>query len=101
MTPEKSIQNDILKFLKQVPNLYFERRQAGGLSYRSGIPDVWFVYRGLHVEVEVKAPFGTAGSLQLKHEEKLRNAGSLYWRGMSSSDFKKWFYEIFGTSHEL
>lgn len=95
MTPETKVKNAICKFLLTHEGLYLERRQAGGFSYRTGAPDVWFVYRGRHVEVEFKAPGGTAGSLQLKHEDKLRAAGSLYWRGHSPDDFERWFAEQF------
>jgi hypothetical protein len=96
MTPETKVKNAICKFLLTHDGLYLERRQAGGFSYRAGAPDIWFVYRGRHVEVEFKAPGGTASSLQLKHEDRLRAAGSLYWRGHSPSDFERWFAEQFG-----
>ena len=95
MTPEKQVQNKIIGFLKTLSDCFVERRNAGGFGYHAGVPDVWFVYRGRHAEVEVKAPGGTAGSLQLKHEERLRAAGSLYWRGDSFADFKDWFSRNF------
>ena len=56
MTPEKQVQNKIVGFLKTLPDCFVERRNAGGFGYHAGVPDVWFVYRGRHVEVEVKAP---------------------------------------------
>lgn len=95
MTPEKQVQNKIVAFLKARNNIFVERRNAGGLGYHAGVPDVWFVYKARHVEVEVKAPGGAAGSLQLKHEDKLRAAGALYWRGDSFSDFSDWFNKNF------
>ena len=91
MTPEKHVQNAIVDYLKTKPGLYLERRNAGGLGYKAGRPDIWFLWKGAHVEVEVKAPRGSAGSLQLKHEDALREAGAYYWRGSSADDFIRWF----------
>ena len=96
MTPEKRVQNAIVDFLKTKPGIYIERRNAGGLGYKAGRPDLWFVWQGRHCEVEVKAPGGTAGSLQLKHEDALVAAGSCYWRGDSLTGFVQWFGSIFG-----
>lgn len=95
MTPETKVKNAICKFLSGIPGLYLERRQAGGFSYRAGAPDIWFVYRGRHAEVEFKAPDGQVRSLQLKHEQKLRDAGSLYWRGNNVDEFVEWFGKNF------
>lgn len=100
MTPEKRVQNAIIVFLKTHSPIYIERRQAGGFNYKAGLPDVWFVYRGRHTEVEVKAPGGTASTLQLRHEDELRAAGCLYWRGSSADEFKKWFGECFPESND-
>lgn len=96
MTPEKQVQNAIVTFLKTKPGVYIERRNAGGLGYKAGRPDLWFVLDGRHCEVEVKAPGGTAGSLQLKHEDALRLAGAHYWRGDSLAGFTRWFDSVFG-----
>lgn len=96
MTPEKRVQNAIVDFLKTKPRVYIERRNAGGLGYKAGRPDLWFVLDGRHCEVEVKAPGGTVGSLQLKHEDALVAAGSCYWRGDSLVSFVRWFESIFG-----
>lgn len=95
MTPEKKVQNKIIEFLKSVNELYYERRQAGGFSYKSGLPDIWFIYKGLHCEIEVKAIGGTAGSLQLKFEALFKLSGAEYWRGDSFTDFKNWFCKLF------
>lgn len=99
MTPEKKVQNQIIDFLENQNNLVYERRQAGGFNYRAGLPDVWFVFNGRHCEVEVKAPGGVVGSLQLKHEAAFKQAGSLYWRGDSFSDFLAWFNFNFPPLH--
>lgn len=95
MKPETKIQNKIIGYIKKIPDLQYKRRQAGGFNYKSGEPDLWFVYRGRHVEVEVKAPGGIPTSLQLLREKEYRSAGALYWRGESFEDFKKFFEKNF------
>lgn len=98
MTPEKHVQNKIIDFLKTIPCLVYERRQAGGFNYKAGLPDLWFVYRGVHVEIEVKAPGGEPSSLQIKQEARFELAGANYWRGDSAADFTKWFESVFALS---
>lgn len=65
---EKNVQNKILNLLKKLKidghPIYYERRQAGGFSYKKGLPDIYFVYRGLHYEVEVKSSIGELSSAQ-------------------------------------
>ncbi len=95
MKPEKRTQDKILKFLKCIPNLYCERRQAGGFAYKAGLPDLWFVYQGKHVEVEVKAEGGQPSGLQLSKEIIFLRTGSLYWRGCSFQDFTNFFQKNF------
>ena len=95
LTPEKKIQNKIIDFLKTHKDLYYERRQAGGYSYRAGLPDIWFLFKGTHVEVEVKADKGFPSPLQVAKEIELKNAGCLYWRGTSVDDFIAFFNNYF------
>ena len=95
MTPEKRVQNKIIDFLKSIPNLQYERRQAGGFNYHKGAPDIWFVYNGRHCEIEVKAPGGHPSSLQLKAEESYLKAGAYYWRGDNHMDFIDFFNQAF------
>lgn len=101
MTPEKAVQTKIINFLKTIPGLIYERRQAGGFNYRAGLPDLWFLYKGIHCEVEVKAPGGEPSSLQLKQERSFLNAGAKYWRGDDSAKFDAWFRAVFdGDFHQ-
>lgn len=72
MTPEKRVQNAILKYLSELSKtepLFYERRQAGGFSYKKGIPDIYFVIDGHHIEVEIKAPGGCLSVMQEKFRE--------------------------------
>ena len=62
MTPEKEIQNSIMSYFKKLKasgiDNYVERRQAGGFAYKMGLPDLWVVIFGKHIEIEVKRPGG-------------------------------------------
>lgn len=82
MTPEKKVQNKIIKYLKDLQDLgepiFYERRQAGGYSYKAGLPDLWFVYNGIHVEVEIKKPGGERKVLQTKMAKSLIDRKVLY-----------------------
>ena len=82
MTPEKRVQSAIMRKLKELQDsgapLFFERRQAGGFSYQKGIPDLYAVYNGRHIEIEVKAPGGQQSSMQIKFMERCRKLNMLY-----------------------
>lgn len=82
MTPEKRVQSAIMKKLKELQDagepLFFERRQAGGFSYQKGIPDLYAVYDGRHIEIEVKAPGGQQSTMQIKFMERCHRLNILY-----------------------
>lgn len=73
MTLEKKVQNSIINYLKKLKEndepLFFERRQAGGFSYKKGIPDLYAVYYGLHIEIEVKKVGGKLSTMQEKFKD--------------------------------
>lgn len=81
MTPEKRVQSAIMSKLAELADkgepLFFERRQAGGFSYKKGIPDLYAVYNGQHIEIEVKAPGGLRSPMQIKFMEKCRKLNML------------------------
>ena len=82
MTPEVKVQSKITSFLKNEINngkgLYYEKRQALGVQYKKGVPDIWFVMNGRHFEIEVKRPGGSRSALQEKYEKIFVNAGVIY-----------------------
>lgn len=77
MTPEKKVQNEIIKLLKS-KDLFFERRQAGGFSYKKGIPDLYAVVKGQHLEIEVKKPGGKLSPMQEKFRD-MCSAKNILW----------------------
>lgn len=95
MTPEKYVQNDILKYLKELKKnglpLFFERRQAGGFSYKRGICDLYAVYNGIHVEIEVKAEGGELSIDQEKWRDECKRINIRYICAYSLEEFKKFF----------
>ena len=74
MTPEKVVQNKIYGYLKQLSDedkpVEVFRRQAGGFSYKEGLPDLYAVIEGLHVEIEVKRPGGQLRAMQEKWRDR-------------------------------
>lgn len=98
MTPEKQVQNRIIAFLKKEETagepLFFERRQAGGFSYKRGIPDLYAVFNGVHIEIEVKAINGKLSTMQEKFRDKCKKRNILYICTNSLDEFIAFFYKI-------
>lgn len=94
MTPEKIIQNQIIKYFKQLHDTghkcIIERRQAGGFNYKMGIPDLYAVYNGIHIEIEVKAPNGHLRTMQEKYRDKCK-ALNILWCCIDNLDSMKNF----------
>lgn len=70
---EKNIQTSIMNYLKKLKDeghpIYVEKRQAGGYTYKIGLPDIYVVYNGRHIEIEVKRPGGERRACQEKWQE--------------------------------
>ncbi len=102
MTPEKYVQNDIINYLKKLQKegrkLFFERRQAGGFSYKRGICDLYAVYEGIHIEIEVKAEGGELSVNQEKWKEKCKKLNIIYICAYSLEEFKNFFENIIKNS---
>ena len=99
MTPEKKVQNAIIKYLHSLEKaglpIFFERRQAGGFSYKNGIADIYVVYDGIHIELEIKEEDGERSVMQEKWESICNSKNILYICAYSVEDvkisMKKWF----------
>ena len=92
MTPEKIVQNKILNYLKQLKDnnepIFYERRQAGGFSYKKGIPDIYFVYNGIHVEVEIKQENGSLSAMQEKFRDMCKQNNIIWVCAKDISDIE-------------
>ena len=82
MTPEKRVQNNIVDYFHELQQqgelVFIERRQAGGYSYKKGIPDLYAVVNGYHLEIEVKKPGGELSSMQEKFRDRCFKLGILW-----------------------
>lgn len=88
---ETLLQEKVLKYLKNLQlsghPLYYDRRVAGTLSYEEGVPDLYLVYNGIHIEVELKVVGGTARTRQEAFERKCKKWGILYIRPDTYKEF--------------
>ena len=98
MTPEKRVQNKIIDYLKKLQEnghpLFFERRQAGGFSYKKGIPDLYAVYDGIHIEIEVKKPTGELDVMQEKFRDKCEKLNIIYIAAKKVEDIIELFQKL-------
>ena len=78
-TPERKVKKKLINYIKGLQNsgipIYYEPREAGGFTYRQGLPDLWIVYNNRHIEIEVKAPGGEQSTMQLKWSERFWRLG--------------------------
>jgi hypothetical protein len=95
---EKTIQTSILNYLKKLQQqglpIFYERRQAGGFSYKKGIPDIYFTYYSLHFEVEVKKETGELSSAQETRRLIFQNSYVPHLTITSLDSFKKFMSEL-------
>lgn len=92
MTPEKRVQNEIVKYLNELSQQHqvlVDRRQAGGYSYKKGAPDLYAVVNGIHLEIEVKKPNGQLSSKQEKFRDMCFDLGILWVCAEKVSDVEQ------------
>lgn len=82
-TPETKVKKEIKKYLKRLSDegqlIYSEVREAGGYQFRKGLPDMWALINGVHLEIEIKRPDGGRRStMQLKWAEIFDHLGVPY-----------------------
>ena len=85
---EKTITNQILKYLKSLPEC-FCFKQHGGLYGTSGIPDIIVCYKGKFMAFEVKNERGKLSKLQEITIEKIRNAKGMAFKVTSLEEVKE------------
>lgn len=102
MTPEQKVQQPIIKYFKSLQQLglpvFIERRQAGGFNYKKGIPDLYVVYDGQHLEIEVKGPGGHQSTMQEKFEAKCKKLNIKYVCASSVDEVKEKMLEWFNLT---
>ena len=85
---EKTITNQILKYLKSLPEC-FAFKEHGGLYGTSGIPDIIVCYKGKFMAFEVKNERGKLSKLQEITIEKIRNAKGMAFKVTSLEEVKE------------
>ncbi|KGO14003.1 nuclease [Clostridium botulinum] len=76
MAAEKKFENEIKKFLSELPKTWFFKYWAGPMS-KAGIPDIIACVNGTLVGIEVKAPNGKASELQKRNIRLIQESGGL------------------------
>lgn len=84
---EKTITNQILKYLKSEPEC-FAFKEHGGIYGVSGIPDVICCYKGKFVAFEVKTLQGKLSRLQEIMIKRINNAGGMAFKVTSLQEVK-------------
>ena len=85
---EKTITNQILKYLKSLPEC-FAFKEHGGLYGTSGIPDIIVCYKGKFLAFEVKTEKGKLSKLQEMAIAKIRKANGMAFKVTSLEEVKK------------
>lgn len=76
---EKTITNQILKYLKSLPEC-FAFKEHGGLYGTSGIPDIIVCYTGKFLAFEVKTEKGKLSKLQEMAIAKIQKANGMAFK---------------------
>lgn len=98
MTPEKKVQNSIINYLQNLQDkeypLFYDRRSPGAPNYKKGIPDLYCVYNGIHIEIEVKQEKGSLSSMQEKWRDRFKKWNIFWVCPLSFEEFKSFFENI-------
>lgn len=99
MTPEKKVQNAVIKYLEELEangeRVIHFRREAIGQAYKKGIPDIYGSVNGYHIEIECKREAGGhLSSMQQKFRAKMESIGVRYCAPNSIEEFEKFIKEV-------
>lgn len=82
MTPEGKVKKQITDYLESLhkeKKVWYQRREAIGFSYKKGVPDLYAVCKGYHIEIEVKRGIGgELSTMQEKFRSECKNYGMIY-----------------------
>lgn len=87
MATEKQFENEIKKFLSELPKTWFFKYWAGPMS-KAGIPDIIACVNGKFVAIEVKAPNGKPSELQKRNVRLIRESWGIGYI-LYPKDFKQ------------
>lgn len=84
---EKTITNQILKYLKSEPEC-FAFKEHGGIYGVSGIPDIICCYKGKFMAFEVKTTQGRLSKLQEITIKRINESGGMAFKVTSLQEVK-------------
>lgn len=84
---EKTITNQILKYLKTEPEC-FAFKEHGGIYGVSGLPDIICCYKGKFMAFEIKTPQGKLSKLQEITIKRINEAGGIAVKVTSLQEVK-------------
>lgn len=90
---EKTITNQILKYLKSEPEC-FAFKEHGGLYGVSGLPDIICCYKGKFMAFEVKTPQGKLSKLQEIAIKRINESGGMAFKVTSLQEVKDTLKEV-------
>lgn len=90
---EKTITNQILKYLKSEPEC-FAFKEHGGLYGVSGLPDIICCYKGKFMAFEVKTPQGKLSRLQEIAIKRINESGGMAFKVTSLQEVKDTLKEV-------
>ena len=85
MGEEKRIENSIKRYVEENLNCWLLKIQGGANSKTTGVPDIFFGYRGYVIFVEAKTPDGLLSKIQKYQIKDLRKKGNI---AIVASDLK-------------
>ena len=85
---EKNIVNQIMRYLKTVPDS-FAWKQHGGQFGTAGIPDIIICLHGRFVAMEVKTPAGKLTKLQESTLQRIKDAKGVAYKVTSLQEVKE------------
>ena len=94
MTPEGKVKKKITDLLtrleKEGAKIHHEVRVAVGPSYKKGLPDLWLVINGQHIEIEVKREEGgVLSTMQIKYQKYFNDLGIPCYVVSNLNEFKE------------
>lgn len=86
------------ELIKEGAPLYYEHRSgSGGFNYKKGVPDLFVVIAGVHLEIELKGIDGSRSAMQDKFKWRCETQWHIpYCCPHSFEEFKKFFEEYWG-----
>ena len=90
---EAKVKDKVVDYIEELHDTYnipIKVFNRSGYTPVQGLPDLYAVIYGFHLEIELKGIGGTPSPAQLRFEREIKDLGSLYVRPGSFQEFKKY-----------